>query len=114
MSRPRGAFGDVRQALLMAARELYQQRQAMTPATQLGQPIGATWRELAARSAVGFAAAKVAVRNMVRAGDLVGVGRERVGHACRPMVVLAPADLVPGKPGEGTDLAEAIRAWASR
>lgn len=114
MSRPRGTCGEIRRALLLAAHDLCVQRAAMTPDRQFGPPIGATWRELAAQSAVGFAKAKQTVRDMVRAGELVGVGSERMGHACRPMLVLAPAKLVQSKPSAGTDLADALRAWTGR
>ena len=74
--RPRG---QIRQALQQAAHEL---------AHEHG---GATWRRLAERACVGYAAAKTTVRDMARAGELAPAGEERTPHARRPMVLWAPA-----------------------
>lgn len=73
-------IGEIRLALLDAARALWAER---------GQ--GVTWRELALRARVGYAAAKQAVKDMARAGDLVRVGSVNVTGSRRPMTVYKPA-----------------------
>jgi hypothetical protein len=75
--RPRG---EIRQVLSDAARQLYQEQG------------GATFRELAQLSCVGFSAANTTVKNMRTAGELRPVGTVNVPGSKRPMVRYAPAN----------------------
>lgn len=68
--RPRG---EVRQALLEALRVLGR----------------AHYRALAERARVGFEAARRALDNMRRSGDVVPVGSARLPGVCKPLVVYA-------------------------
>ena len=79
IGRPRG---EIRQVLASAAHAL---------AREQG---GATWRELAQRSGVGYQAARQTACNMVRAGELIVRERRMVPGSRRPMLILAPADPV--------------------
>lgn len=71
MARRCGIYGPIRRALRDAAARL------QTPAT---------WRDLAAVAQVGWQAAVTAIKNMVRAGELVRVDTARVPGSRRPMV----------------------------
>lgn len=73
MARPRG---EIRLALQLAAAE--------AP--------GSTARDLAARAQVGFIAAREAIRNMTRAGELVAAGTKPVPWRRAPVRVYAPAE----------------------
>lgn len=64
-------------------------RQALAAAAESFGAQGATWRQLAAASMVGYDLARMTVENMVRAGHLVVVGRAAVPGSCRPMNLCA-------------------------
>lgn len=51
----------------------------------------ATLRELQERCCVGYAAARWAVQNALRCGDLAKVGQRRDSHARRPCVIYGAA-----------------------
>lgn len=74
MARRRGTHGPVRRALRDAAARLL---------------VPATWRDLAEAAQVGWRAALLAVKNMVRAGELVRVDQARVAGSRRPMALYA-------------------------
>lgn len=97
--RPRG---EIRQALHQAAHELAQAQG------------GATWRTLAERACVGYAAARRTVRNMAQAGHLQPVGEERAPHSRRPMVRYAPAATPGQQATRSTTTAGAALAQAWR
>jgi hypothetical protein len=95
--RPRG---DIRQALSRAAWSLATER-----------PQGSTWRDLASKAQVGFAAARRTVCNMQRDGELQVVDTLRVPGAARPMNLYAPAQETRAA-GDGTPaLAGVLQAW---
>jgi hypothetical protein len=71
--------GEIRCAVLNAAQALTAER---------GQ--GATCRDLAERACVSLRAARQAVKNMARAGELVRVGSTPVPGSRRPMTMFAP------------------------
>jgi hypothetical protein len=76
--------GEVRQALIQAARDVV---------ADLGQPNrGATLAELAERSCVGRKAARNTVANMTRSGALRIVGEREVGYRNRPVAEYVPVD----------------------
>ena len=79
--------GEVRLAMLQAAHTLRRERMAC------GQ--GPTLAELAARSQVGYKAARVTVANLRRAGHLEIVGTRRVPGRNRPVAEYAPAEIKP-------------------
>lgn len=95
--RPRG---DVRRALVAAAPDLVRE-----------MPWGFTCRQLATVSQVGYGAARWAVQDMVRTGELDVVGVTRVPGVCRPANLYAPA-----RPELANDSVEALArvmsAWA--
>jgi len=100
--RPAGTFGDVRQALLSAARELVQPHRAPT------------LQDLSARACVGRVAAMHTVKNMVRDGDLTIVRRRWVAHSCRPVAEYAPKDAPPDcLGGHGwNELGRCVAGWS--
>ena len=76
--------GEIRQALIQAAREVVK---------DLGMPNrGATLAELADRSCVGRDAARRCVDNMRRSGVLQIVGQRRVEYRNRPVAEYVPVD----------------------
>ena len=78
MSRRGAPCGEIRKAMLDAASKLAQQHGA------------ATWRDMAQVAQVGFAAAKVVHRDLVRAGQLQAVDEVRTPYNNRPMKRWAP------------------------
>lgn len=93
--RPPGA---IRCAVLNAAQVLTAER---------GQ--GVTWRDLAEHACVSLRAARQAVRDMARAGDLVRVGSTPVPGSRRPMTTYAP----PVEQAAGPAALEALmRTWS--
>lgn len=96
--RPRG---EIRRAIGDAAWALTVER-AMQ---------GGTWRELAQRACVGYAAARQTVKDMARAGELQAVGAVRVDHSRRPMTLYAPAP-ERAAPTAAANLATVMRTWA--
>ena len=94
--------GEIRAALLLAAQTLYAEQGA------------ATWRQLAERSKVGYAAAKQTVRNMRRSGELrdVGVtkpaGSDRWQRLYEPVRVHRPY-LPPAEMQQGADSVPAFK-----
>jgi len=97
--RPRG---DIRLALCSAAELLH---------AECG---GATWRDMAARGCVGFAAAKQTVRNMAQAGELVAVGEQRTAHSRRPMTLFAPGTRAIDPAGAQQRLADVMGGWRAQ
>lgn len=95
MPRPRGVYGGVRKALLEAAKAL---------------PEGATWRALAVRAGVGWTAARRAVENMVRAGELVRVGTVTPEGALRGMAAYVWRGYVSRQPSMGAELWQVLGA----
>lgn len=94
MTRPRGT---IRQALAVAARDIATERGA-----------GFTWRDVAQRAQVGWAAARQGVKDMARAGELHRVGCEPRPEARRPMTLFAPDER-----GSGTvALDTLLRTWS--
>jgi hypothetical protein len=61
-------------------------------------PAGATWRDLAEVTCVGYSAARETVRNMVAAGELIVIGSRPVEGARRPMSLYAPRPAAPAGP----------------
>lgn len=72
-----------------------------------------TWRDLAAQAGVGLDAARMAVENMVRAGDLVPVGTRALPHSRRPLAVYAHRTAPAACPDAAQPLAHALRAWVN-
>lgn len=89
--------GEIRRALLDAARAVFAER---------GK--GATWRELAQRARVGYAAAKQTSKDMARAGDLLRAGSVSVPGIRRPMTVFVPA----AHHAAGAAVDTLLHAWA--
>lgn len=100
--RPPGTTGEVRQALMQAARELVQPHRAPT------------LMDMSIKANVGRVAAMNTVKNMVRDGDLVIVRRRWVAHAAQPVAEYAPAD-APDECRHGygwVDLGRCVQDWA--
>lgn len=92
--------GEIRQALLASARELFTQDRAPTMA------------ELAHHAQVGKQAARRTVENMHRHGALRKVRDRRVPYRNKPVAEYAPPDLLDEQPG-GVCLSDVVSAWAS-
>lgn len=92
--------GEVRQALLSAARALVTPERAPTLA------------ELAAHAKVGTQACRHTVANMRRYGALQIVRTRRQPGRNRPVAEYAPGALEPSGQGQGAALAEVLRCWA--
>lgn len=90
--------GDIRHALLKAARDL--QSQGHRP----------TLRELAHHAQVGVSAATVTVKNLRRAGLLAVAGQRRVEYRNRPVAEYAPAEQAAA--AAFVDLAAVFRTWS--
>lgn len=91
--------GDVRQALLAAARDL---------TTAARSP---TLREIATHAKVGYSAARRTLDNMKRAGDVVVPRQRRVAYVNRPVDEYAPAP-AEAPPAEGVvELTALLAAW---
>ena len=90
--------GEIRCALLNAAQVLYAER---------GEAI--TWRDLASHAKVGFFAARQAVKDMARAGELVRVGTRAVPGSRRPMTTYAP---IPREASGPPALEALMRTWS--
>lgn len=95
--------GEIRQALLGAARQL------ATPDR------GPTLQELAAAARVGYEAAMYTVKNLTRAGELQVVRTRRVEYRNRPVAeYVAPvveSDAVASRPF--VDLGSILQTWAA-
>lgn len=94
--------GEIRMALSAAAAEFGE--------------AGATWRDLAVAACVGYDAAQATTDNMVRAGDLVVIGRVTRPGVSRPMRLLA-APVVIGEQRDddapqAAELQAVVRCWA--
>jgi len=93
--------GEIHQALLGAARELFTPERAPTLA------------ELREHAQVGNEAARRTVENMSRHGLLRKVRNRRVSYRNRPVAEYAPADLVPEQaPGEGAGFVDLAAVWS--
>ena len=92
--RPRG---EIRQVLAQAA------------GAQVG---GATWRDLAISTQVGFDAARTTVQSMRRSGELVVIGVVRLEHSRRPLALYAPAPQADAYTEACVELTNAINGWA--
>lgn len=92
--------GEIRQALASATAELV---------PVLG-PV--TWRDMAERAQVGYAAARTTACNMERAGQLVRVGAAKRAHSRRWMALyeLAPP-VEPFRLDAAQQLAAELQAW---
>lgn len=94
--------GEIRVALLAAARDLATPEQAPTVA------------ELALHAQVGLRAATDTVKNMRRHGALRIVRTRRVDYRNRPVAEYAPAEEGQAGAGAGVDLGQALAAWMSQ
>lgn len=78
-----------------------------------GQPM--TWRALAQRAQVGYAAARYLADHMARAGELTVLESIRQPGVNRPVRLYAPAAAMPARPaagaGVGAPVAVLERAW---
>jgi hypothetical protein len=94
--------GEVRRALMQAAR------------TQVQPHRAPTLQELASTAQVGRVAAMNTVKNMVRDGDLQIVRRRWVAHSAKPVAEYAPADAPEDcRHGHGwVDLGRCVAGWA--
>lgn len=94
--------GEIRQALMQAARAQVQPHRAPT------------LQELAVGAQVGRVAAMNTVKNMVRAGELQIVRRRWVAHSAKPVAEYAPADAPDDcRHGHGwVDLGRCVAGWA--
>ena len=90
--------GEIRQALSQAAHDLANERG------------GATWRDLAERAGVGYAAARNTVVNMERAGVLERVGFDKREHSNRWMSLYVPRSQ--GLATQTDQLGQVMRTWA--
>ncbi len=90
--------GEIHQALLDAARELFTPERAPTMA------------EMAEHARVGMTAATATVKNMKRHGALRQVRERRVTYRNRPVFEYAPADLVVE---EGAGFVDLARVWSA-
>ncbi len=88
--------GEVRLALLRAARELATPDRA------------GTLREIAERACVGVSSARWTIRDMWRAGQLAQVRERPVSYRNRPVWEYAP--VMPGE--QRGDLVNVLKAWA--
>ena len=75
-----------------------------------GQEGGASWRDAAVAAQVGWDAARVTVENMVRAGDLVKVGAEKVAGSNNWASLYEMVYLEAPPPPMNTDAVEAVMA----
>lgn len=92
--RPRG---EVRQAVASAAGMLAQRQGSFTG------------REVAGLAQVGFEKARLTLKDMVRAEEIVVVGETRAPGVCRPLNVYAPAT---PRATPGADLMRVVQCWA--
>lgn len=94
--------GEIRQALMQAARTHVQPHRAPT------------LMELASVAQVGRVAAMNTVKNMVRSGELEIVRRRWVAHSAKPVAEYAPADAPDDcRHGHGwVDLGRCVAGWA--
>lgn len=92
--RPRG---EIRQAVASAAGQLVAQRGSFTG------------RDVAQAAQVAFEKARLTLKDMVRAGELVVVGDTTVPGVCRPLNVYTQP-----KPASapGADLFRVVHSWA--
>lgn len=92
--RPRG---EVRQAVADAAGTLVLQRGCFTG------------RDVAQCAQVAFEKARLTLKDMVRAGELVVIGEAVAPGVCRPLNVYS---LPTAQASAGADLAQAVRRWS--
>jgi hypothetical protein len=93
--RPRG---EIRQALTSAALHLVAERGCFTG------------RDVAHAAQVAMEKARLTLKDMVRAGELVVVGETTLPGICRPMNVYAqPTD---ASPANGAELFRVVQRWA--
>ena len=97
--RPRG---EIRQALSNAAHAL---------AHEVGA--GFTYMDLAAKSQVGYDAARQTTKDMVKAGELEPVGTRRMPGVRRPLRTYLPADPRGGRVCGSQILANAMGGWVT-
>lgn len=93
--------GEIRQALMVAARELARPEQRRGP----------TLLEVAQHAKVGADAARRTMDNLRRAGDLVIVAERSVDYRNRPVAEYLPADLVPQHTQGFVELGDALSLW---
>lgn len=101
--------GDVRQALIQAAREVVAELGQQDSA---GGRRGATLAELAARACVGRDAAHTHVPKLKSRGHLQIVGERRVDYRNRPVAEYAPVDVDAPLVEQGwVDLGKCMADW---
>lgn len=91
--------GEIRRALADAAEQLAEEKG------------GATWRDLAETAQVGYAKARMTVKDMARAGDLEPIGAEKRAHSRRWMTLYAPRQGGFATATTGQALDAITRAW---
>lgn len=110
--------GEIRLALMQAARELYQMRLQTPLVAEDGTLlIGAMADELAQRALVGRKAARVTLKNLVRApAELRVVGRYRPEWSARSFAVYQPVERQrswASAPPAVQALSSALQAWVA-
>jgi hypothetical protein len=95
--RPRG---EVREALLAAAVDLY------------GASGACTWVQMAQRAQVGYEVARTTAKNMATAGELVRVGKDKPEGSSVWLTMYEPAHQAGQAPADGAAaLEDAVRRW---
>jgi hypothetical protein len=74
--------------------------------------LGFTWRDAAVHTGVGFAAARVTLENMARAGEVVRAGTLPVPGAARPMVRYRSPQPQSAAAAGPAGLEHVLRSWA--
>ena len=93
--RPRG---EIRQAVAAAAGQLVAERGSFTG------------RDVAHAAQVAFEKARLTLKDMVRAGELVVVGETTAPGVCRPLNVYTQRAAQQGH--AGADLCQVVQRWA--
>ncbi len=95
--RPRG---EIRQALFSAAVSLHEERGNFT------------WIDLAEKSQVGYDVARVTVKNMASAGELVRVGSHKPEGSRVWVTLFEPAAELANYSEAEPQLSDVVRCWA--
>ena len=113
MARPRGTFGEEREALAATIARLVRERGFVVDGVAVdGVPI----RDAAAAACIGFAAARSAAQNMRRAGELVRIGSQKQAgslHYEALYVLAQDLEPVPQAWGGIEALAGVVKAWSA-
>lgn len=97
LMRPRG---EIRQALFSAARSLHEERGHFT------------WIDMAEKAQVGYDAARVTVKNMASAGELVRVGSHKPEGSRVWVTLFEPAAEPESATEAEAQLSDVVRCWA--